>query len=301
MKKEFNLSGTIQEQRKKKTVFFAICATLALLIVMLLVLTVSLALSSGKGNETDEPTDTPISIGETQNDVISSDEIYKGNLLVLTEDNPYHGEPTVESMQEYADRPTLSDGETNSYTVSDKTTCATPEMLKAFNDMAKAFYEKTKNEYLIVSGGYGNDNSAVFSAGTAVELMYYHDYESNHNDKRELTKEGDYAWIYNNAAKYGFVNVTVDGQASNIFRYVGDHATAVKQYGSVEKYVNHLKNNTSPEKPEAVKSGTGTYAVYYLAANGELVVPAKYSYTVCGDNSNGFIVTVKIPATGSSF
>ncbi len=295
----FLSGGTIEEQRKKKTLFSAICITFAVLLVLLTVLIVSLALPTDKDTDpqgSDEPT---ISIGQTKNDVLGENAMYTGNLLILNDSSSYRGTPEVESIQDYEDRPKLDDGKTNSYTVRDKSACVTNETIVAFNQMAKAFYEKTKNEFLIVSGAYNDDADGVFSAGTAISLQYYHDYSADTTDRRDLVKEGDYAWIYNNAVKYGFINVLVDGQASNIFRYVGvEHANAIRTNGgTVEQYVNYLRANTSAENPISVKSGTTTYAVYYLNANGELLFPASYSYTVSGDNKSGYIVTVKLTSS----
>ncbi len=300
--------GTKEVQRKKRITFLVICVTLAVLVALLITFIIASVVSKAP-EEDPENTDTPvINIGETKSEALSEDTLHTGNLLILNATNRYKGTPNVETLQDAESRPKKEDGETNCYTVSGRGSVpysATPETIKAFNDMAKAFYTKTKDDNLIISNAYNSNaedtQNAIFSAGTAVALEYFH--EGNTSDRRELAKEGNYSWIYNNAIKYGFINVIIDGKASNIFRYVGvEHANAIKTNGNtLEKYVEHLKNNTSAEKPLSVKSGTASYAVYYLPANGELVFPATYSYTVSGDNRAGYIVTVKLVPSISEF
>ena len=65
----------------------------------------------------------------------------------------------------------------------------------------------------------------------------------------------------------------------------------------LEEYLKLLSTNYSYEGEHLKFTGdnTKTYEVYYVAKTGaqtEVFVPEGYSYTVSGDNMNGFIVTV---------
>ena len=111
-----------------------------------------------------------------------------------------------------------------------------------------------------------------------------------------------YSWIYSNAHKYGFILLSSEAQTdengkslgSNVFRYVGaPHAIAmVTKKLSFEDYLDYLKSNTSADAPLSVKSSGKTYAIYYFEASAEHVVPTEYSYTVSGNNTDGYIITV---------
>ena len=296
--------GSKETQRKKRITFYTICVTLAVLAVMMVFLLVTVIASNIniKPKSTDEE-GIDVNIGETTEINIGNDKLYSGNLLALNHANRYNGDPQVFSMQECETRP-KTDNNTNAYTVSNKTTTfATQETIDAFNKLVKDFYAKTKNDNIKVVKAYNPDaadtQDALFSAGTTLQLEYFVvDEAGNASGSEVFSSTGDYAWVYNNAAKYGFVNVTVDGKASAIFRFVGiEHATAmVSRKLSVDAYIEWLKANTSPEAPLASKSGNRNYAIYYIAANGNHVVPAKYEYTVSGNNTDGFIITVKLPS-----
>ena len=112
-----------------------------------------------------------------------------------------------------------------------------------------------------------------------------------------------------NSHKYGFVNSdpneTVHGSdeivPSTQFRYIGiPHATYIAESETIsnfEQYVAELRNTyNAPSKALIVESGSEVYSIYYVAAtDGDTVsieIPENYEYTVSGDNSNGFIVTV---------
>ncbi len=296
-------SGTQATQRKKRATFYAICATVALLAILLIVLVV--VLIAGGTAKSEEPTDDieqTVSIGQTVTVNLGDSELYSGNLLLLDGTHTYNGNPNVESFQTCETRPKNETGD-NSYTVGNINFGGTPETIEAFNKMMEAFYAKVKDDNIIIYDAYvigsGSDIPA-FSAGTAVELRYFSAADTaDWSKKDDITGVDKYKWIYANAAKYGFVNVAVDGETSNIFRYVGvEHATAIASKKlTLNTYVEWLKLNTSPEKPLASKSGTTPYAIYYLSAAGEHLVPANYDYTVSGNNVDGYIVSVALSSS----
>lgn len=118
-------------------------------------------------------------------------------------------------------------------------------------------------------------------------------------------------WLYKdlNCAKYGFIlrypgdkgDITGESDYPYCFRYVGiPHALYITQNGlCLEEYTDLLKNYTS-DAPLSIRAGETEYLVYYTAASNEqlttLQVPTNYSYTVSGNNVDGFIVTVDLSA-----
>ncbi len=286
--------GNQQTQRKKRNIFYCICATLVILLIMLIAF-IALAIVQGLTDESENgKNENIVSIGETTVATFEEGQLYIGNLLLLDKNHTYKGTPDVESMQTYKDRPKKSDGK-NTYTVYNQNTslCLGSEALAAFNKMAADFYSQKKNDNLIVFNAYDtsdNEQDAVFTAGTAVALGYWGE---NAEPTFGISKKGDFAWIYNNAAKYGFVNISAEG-SSTVFRYVGkEHATAMKTNGwSFAEYLDHLKANTTPEKPLSVTASGEVYAIYYLPNTGILTVP-KNTYTVSGNNVDGYIISTK--------
>jgi len=118
----------------------------------------------------------------------------------------------------------------------------------------------------------------------------------------------DFAWIYENLHKYGFVlrypnackdHTGFDGTKRVHLRYVGvEHATYIHDNNiCLDKYLETLKNHhNSPDKAITVNTADGTYSIYYVKYSGNptsVPVPKDSTYTISGDNMNGFIVSVK--------
>ena len=65
----------------------------------------------------------------------------------------------------------------------------------------------------------------------------------------------------------------------------------------LEEYINKLKEHTKDE-PIEVTVGKKLYQIYYAPANPtgdtEVPVPSNKTYTVSGNNVDGFIVTVSM-------
>ncbi len=132
--------------------------------------------------------------------------------------------------------------------------------------------------------------------------------------------EIDYAWIYENAHLYGFiqrypttkVSITGVSNCPEYFRYVGTaHATYIRQNSlCLEQYLEQLRLNHAtktgaeglPLSVDTNGDGNADYRVYYVVANTgantvtPVPVPSNYAYTVSGDNCGGFVVTVDLNA-----
>jgi D-alanyl-D-alanine carboxypeptidase len=131
-------------------------------------------------------------------------------------------------------------------------------------------------------------------------------------------RDNEYEWLEANCAKYGFVfrydssksSSTGVSDEPNHLRYVGvAHATYMTEHNlCLEEYLELLRNSHSYEQsPLEIVAGDKNYLVYYVAATTadgasftSISVPpaTEGTYTISGDNMNGFIVTVeKIVAT----
>ena len=114
-----------------------------------------------------------------------------------------------------------------------------------------------------------------------------------------------YAWVLENCRKYGLIlRYTVEKEAitgysaeSWHFRYVGrPHADYIAAHAlALEEYLDLLKTTSYEQRLSIELDDGGRYSVYYVAAtNGgtRLPVPESKSYTLSGNNVDGFIVTV---------
>lgn len=186
-----------------------------------------------------------------------------------------------------------------------------PEVIEAFNRMTTDLYKETDCDDILLAYGHLTPKANTLEVdyphqlGTTLDIKLSVDGETLRLSKNATV----YTWLLNNAHKYGFVNSdpneTVHGTdelvPSTQFRYIGiPHATYIAESETIsnfEQYVAELRNTyNSPSKPLIVESGSNTYSVYYVtAAEGDTVsiqIPENYEYSLSGDNSNGFIVTV---------
>lgn len=305
--------GSKETQKKRKITFYCICVTLALIATMLIILAIFGIVSLASQHTEDEPEqEAPqVSIGNTQSITLSEEQLHSGTLLILDDAHRYSGEFDAIIMRNAEGRPKTSTGG-NVYSIlaarveDDVDFRASPEALEAFNLMMQDFYAASNDDNICVRRAITKANAdtvdAIFSSGDTLALNYYFEYP---DDDRSIYGVDKYSWIYSNAYKYGFINVPVEPQStdaedeeevgSNIFRYVGvPHATYMKTKRlSFDAYLAQLKNAT-PDAPLLVRSGRITYASYFLAKDGEHLVPTDYSYSVSGNNVDGYIVTVEI-------
>ncbi len=118
-------------------------------------------------------------------------------------------------------------------------------------------------------------------------------------------------WMEAHCAEYGFV-IRYDGSKHALtgimdepwhYRYVGvPHATYMTEHNlCLEEYLESLRTSHTYDKtPLEIKAGEKDYLVYYVPATENqtftsIPVPpaSEGSYSISGDNMNGFIVTVE--------
>lgn len=181
------------------------------------------------------------------------------------------------------------------------------------NDMYNALESKLTNEdKYVVSAGYRSyaDQESLNSTVKAGYSDHHTGYVFTLKRTSTTLSPDDYAWLNENAHKYGFVfrypedkePQTGVSNYTNCLRYVGvAHANLMKQKGyCLEEYIEYLKTDAK-NNPVGVECSNGEqYFVYYYAFRGmqtEIKVPKdaeKYPYTVSGTNDGGIVVTVKV-------
>lgn len=120
-----------------------------------------------------------------------------------------------------------------------------------------------------------------------------------------LTKRNE--WMFSNCWKYGFVvryqdtktGTTGVGFMPHHFRYVGlPHSLIMYEKDMcLEEYLMHLTAYTMETDPLTYETDTKAYEIYYVPAaesgDTEVVMPRDAVYTVSGNNTDGFIITIE--------
>ena len=304
-----------QRRRTQRVVLLAIFATVALILVSLLVLggfaIVNAIIDARPNDQENDPPAPPAAEITFVQTTKSADDIHKGQLLLVNEQNRYTFPTGVSLLRIYDNMTTKPNGSTIYRPVSNDYKLEA-EALQALNAMMYKYYELDDGSTFAISSAYRTmeDQEALNSSvqpgysdhhtGYCVAVQY--------SDRSNL--ESDH-WFYQNCYKYGFVVRYPEGKESitgvsdykHCLRYVGvAHATYMYEHNlCMEEYLDLLKNSYSSAATRlSITAADGSlYDVYYVAASGSdittLDVPTSdFSYTVSGDNRSGFIVTVKM-------
>lgn len=246
----------------------------------------------------------------------SSTDLSCGSLILVNQDHQYT------FPEEDADPITLYDNiKTEFYSVSDYVMRLDSDVIDQLNSMMEAFYNESGNTDIMIIGGFRTleDQNDKYYSGSSKYMGGYADYHTARSfDMGIFPKDGSsssgfysptgiYTWIDEHAAEYGFIvrfpegkeNLTGEAPRSQTYRYVGiPHAHYIKENNlCLEEYINLIKEYNS-SKPLEINTGSKLYHVYYAPASAdgstEVPVPATKTYTVSGNNSDGFIVTVSL-------
>lgn len=164
------------------------------------------------------------------------------------------------------------------------------------------YSEQTKGEYESDISGIGKDYYD-HALGTTVTLKTYSPSEA----VTDSVLKNRFAWIYENAHKYGFIlrfpeeckgHTGFDGSDRVHLRYVGiEHAYYIHHNNiCFEEYLEILRDHSYDNPLTFTADNGNTYQVYYVAYSGNptsVPVPKNNHSTISGDNMNGFIVTVE--------
>lgn len=271
----------------------------------------------GGGSESEAATE-PKTVYE--NVSVSNEDVHAGDLILVNTDTAYVEENPTEIVSIY-------DHKTDNYHVSGTETSLRQPALDALNQMLDAFYVATGHQDMIVISGYRTtqQQQELYDAdlaetgeqtSTRVALPGHSEHESGYALDFSLYTDGvqydydgtgEYAWINENCAHYGYVLRYAEDKQETTgiqaepwhYRYVGQpHATYMMENNvCLEEYLTLLKNYIADE-PLSITNWDGEiYQVYYVATDTStdstyVMVPPDAKYTISGNNSDGFIVTV---------
>ena len=243
----------------------------------------------------------------------SADDVKQGDLVLINSSHEYtfpEDESNLMVLYDFIDK--------ECYHVSDMVIRLDAVALRSLDAMMQAFHAQYNNDDITIIGGYRTleEQNDKYYNGNSTFSGGFTDYHSGRmfdmgifpkdgSSSGYYSATGDYAWIDDNAARYGFILRFPDGKEtltgektrSYTYRYVGiPHAYYIKQNNlCLEEYIETIKGYTSDKPLEVNVDGTA-YSIYYVAAsaggNTDVVVPSNKTYTVSGNNADGFIVTV---------
>ena len=241
------------------------------------------------------------------------DDIYKGDQIVVNAENEY------KFLSGDLDLLTVVDNKNEYYTHGDFVTKLDKTTLTKLNEMMEAYAKAsslTSTDIFVQDGfrtfeeqadRHSSGKSSTFEAGHC-------DYHSGRTfdmfrmfpdgTTPYFAAEGDCAWFADNACKYGFIvrypegkdSATGEKARTYTYRYVGaPHASYMHENGlCLEEYISELKEHTKDDPLTVAVDGAVSIIYYVPASSGDtdVPVPKDKAYTVSGNNSDGFIVTV---------
>lgn len=268
--------------------------------------------SGASGNKTGEAVTTTTQISTEPPEktlALTAEDVHKGSLILVNADHAYTFAADDVTLE------TVYEGRNTCYGVSDMEVSLDANVIDHFNQLMQAYYNiYENNDIMIVSGYRTREVQAEFYENKKTMLPGgYSDYHTARSfdlviypdgvSSNYYAATGDYAWIAEHAAEYGFILRYPDGKADKTgispraytFRYIGvPHASYIYENGlCLEEYLDNIQSYTA-RSPLAVKTTSGEWSVFYTAGNGEgstqISVPQDAVYTVSGDNMDGFIV-----------
>lgn len=200
-----------------------------------------------------------------------------------------------------------------------------PSLLKMITDLVEADPSgafKTTTDKLFITGAYRNitlqttlNSSNPSNYPEAPGFSEHHtglaiDLKVQSNGATIQLRDSEYEWLAAHCTEYGFI-IRYDPNKSSLtgiidepyhLRYVGvSHATYMTEHNlCLEEYLELLRTSHKyTDTPLEISAGDQDYLVYYVEATADAsftsipVPPASEgTYTISGDNMNGFIVTV---------
>jgi len=230
----------------------------------------------------------------------SNDAVVSGSLAVL-DGSAY---PNVDALLA-----SVYSMKTGGYSLSGTGLRLGEEAMLNIDLFAGDFCELVPGSGLIIDKAYmngGSLSSADIDLATGYSVKF-----SIFGSKHKYTFESDeFVRLREMAHEYGVILRYPNGKESytgheydpKIYRYVGHaHTYYMNRYNMcLEEYIDKVRTEKVIEFK--TENGNGTpYVVYYVPADAsgktQINVPANagYKYTISGDGSEGFIVTVQIP------
>lgn len=247
------------------------------------------------------------------NEKFKSEDIYRGDLVLVNSEHEYKfPEDDTELISVYEN----ITGEY--YHVSDLVQKLDRTVLDQLTALMTSFYDEESNSDIYVIGTYRTkeEQDDKYWNGNSQFQGGYSDYHTGRSFDIGIyptdgsmtgyySPRGVYGYVDEHAADYGFIVRFPEGKESftgeqartYTYRYVGvPHAVYMKQNNlCLEEYIDTLKGHNN-ENPIEVAADKKLYQIYYVPANKtgdtEVPLPSNKTYSVSGNNVDGFIVTV---------
>ena len=244
----------------------------------------------------------------------SPDDIHRGDLVLVNQDAPYQFIDDIDLVS-------LCEVDHDSYQVKNEDVLVDREIVGPLNDLLDDFYTISHTNAVMIISGHRSydyqqtllnneiDNKGEVEAYNWVAVPGCSEHHTGlafdvclHDDgeRADYTGTGEYAWINQNAYRYGFIVRYQEDKAELTgishepwhFRYVGiPHAYAMEQKGfCYEEYIGYLRNYPYGETHLLVTYEGRTWEIYYTEDT-EVPVPKDRGYSISGNNVDGFIVT----------
>ena len=245
----------------------------------------------------------------------ASDDIHSGDLLLVNAEYPCDfdtiaiADGTSSDINFVTIKSILDTKSEIHYTAADWEVGLDRTAAYAMDAWFEGFYQATGNTDIRMIKGYTADSGDYdFRAGRTLTMGIYPDSGSSNFYK----PEGEYAWLDEHAAEYGFVvrypddkaelfDDTITSRTTATYRYVGVAAATFMRSNSLclEEFLKEIKKY-SIDTMLRVSSGDAQYGMYYIPANNSSAetsfgVPGgDADYTISGNNVDGFIITVAL-------
>lgn len=269
--------------------------------------------TEGKDEDKDKDSKTTTTANDAQQDAVSMtvsfDDVKKGSLAVVNADNQYTfpaDDPVLVSVDEKRN---------SSYTADNADIMLDDKAVSQLNEFISEFSTLYGKTDVKIEGGYRSkeEQESKYSNGSSIFAGGYSDYHTGRSFDICITPEegmqsyyvasGDYAWINDNAYKYGFVLRYPEGKmdATGVnpraytFHYTGiPHSYYMNENNiCLEEYVQSLKSYPA-SSPLTVDADGTAWTVFYAevpeGGNAVINIPGCQEYTMSGDNMGGVIV-----------
>ncbi len=265
--------------------------------------------------------ETTVPDGNYETITLAYSNIKKGSLVLTNLSNYLGNDDAPNSLVP------IYSNKSDCYRVKDLETSLTSSTVKALNNLLTAYNQEHDADEIMVTSGYRTveqqnayyqeylkGTNDVFKGG--VFPGGFSDYNTgagfdlgifpkSGESSSYYTPDGEYSWIAENASQYGFIlrypadktGITNHKTLTYHFRYVGfPHSYYMTQNNlCLEEYIEELKQYTAT--PLKISAFSKDYEIYYIRANENsdtvAYIPKNVSYTVSGNNIDGFILTLE--------
>jgi len=264
--------------------------------------------NSGNSSAVQNNTETVLGKIEYTYMKFSESAIHDGTLILISPNYSFSGEAPQDCISSYDYM--FNDNRDKLFSIRNNEVKARGIALENVKKMMSDFFSLYGSASVVLMNAYNpNDKTSEMSAGYSVEF-FYHNSDGTYSIFNPI---GTYSWIADNAYRYGFImrypseKATVTGisDGTGVIRYVGmPHSQIMyKNNMCLEEYLEFLKDYSYDNAIGYTTDDGKNYAIYYAASEGaetNIKIPTDsdseaYKFTISGNNSDGFIITVSLP------